>query len=220
MEHLWTQEVVVPYVQSAYPKETHAMRKWVAHRGGLMLPLDFFAGDNRRTERNGLERLVFATSTAFERWVEELPKLATLTASRLAFAWELHYADRSEQCLTVLNRILESGPSDVPTLTCKADTLVHLERLDDALACAEKALGLDPTSADAWETRGDVFECRRDWNGLLDNCVRWEAAGKMKRSAQREMLTHRAIAYWALGDESRMEACLQRCQSRSCSRLQ
>lgn len=208
MEHQWTQEVVLPYLQRAYPKETQALRRWVAHRGGLMLPLEFFAGDTRRTERNGLERLTFATSSAFENWVKSLPRFASLTESRLAFAWELHYADSYEPCLTILDRILAANPSDIPTLICKADTLVHLERMDEALACAETVLRLTPGQADAWEARGDVFEHRQDWHGLLNNCARWEATGKMRRPARRAMLLHRAIAHCGLDRASDMEATL------------
>jgi len=209
MEHQWTREVVLPYLEKAYPKEVQALRKWVAHRGGLLQPLEFFAGDSRRTERNGLERLAFTTSGAFESWVGDLPECATLTASRLAFAWELHYADSYEQCLLILERILASKPADVNALVCKADTLVHLGRLDEALVCAEKVLSSEAANADAWETRGDVFECRHDWNGLLDNCARWEATGKMRRPAQRDMLMHRAIACCALGYEADMERALE-----------
>ena len=209
MEHAWTQEVVVPYILRTYPKEALALRRWVAHRGGLLLPMSFFSGDTRRTERNGLERLAFTTSSAFENWVEELPCCATLAESRLAFAWELHYADHYNQCLAVLDRLLHSLPTNVQALTCKADTLVHLERLNEAMECAESALRLAPTNADAWETRGDVFENRQDWNGLLANCSQWEAAGKLRRPALRELWMHRAIAHCALGHSSEMEACLQ-----------
>ena len=152
-----------------------------------MLPLEFFAGDDRRTERNGFERLFFSTASAFESWVGQMPKCNTLPECRLAFAWELHYSDAYQECLTVVDRILALEPNSVGVLTCKADTLVHLERLDEAFALAEKAIALDPCNPDAWETRCDVFEARDDWQGLLASCDGWQAAGKLSKLAQRSL---------------------------------
>jgi len=209
MEYQWAREVVIPYLKRACPKETRDLRKWVSHRGGILLPLEFFAGDNRHTRRDGLERLFFSTSGGFESWVGELPKCKTLDEGRLAFAWELHYSDEYQHCLAVLDQILSREPSCVEALTCKADTLVHLERLDEAFSVAEAAIRLDGQNPDAWETRGDVFEWRDDWKGLLDNCARWEEAGKPTKTAQREIHLHRAIANCALGNEPEMETSLK-----------
>lgn len=206
MEHQWTNEIVLPYLERTYRRDAAALRNWVAHRGGLRVGLDFFAGDTRRTERNGLQRLVFTTPSAFESWVEELPKCKTLAESRLAFAWELHYCDLYALCLGILNSLLTSAPDWIPALTCKADTLVHLERLDEALLTANHALELAPTDADAWETRGDVFECQDKWEALLENCDAWERSGRLARRAQRDLLLHRAIAHCAMDRISEMEA--------------
>ena len=208
MEYEWTREVVLPYLESAYPNDTRRLRKWVAHRGGILLPLEFFAGDNRRTERNGLQRLVLSTSGAFENWVEELSECRSLSECRLAFARELHYSDAYPECLVVLDRILTTEPDWVPGLTCKADTLVHSERLDEALAVVEHAIRLEPSSPEAWGTRGDIFESRSDWSGLLSNCDAWEASGKPSKTAQREIQMQRAVAHCGLGNDSAMESSL------------
>jgi len=209
MEYQWAREVVIPYLERAYPKEIRGLRKWVAHRGGILLPLEFFAGDNRHTRRDGFERIVFTTSGGFESWVEDLPRCKTLSEGRLAFAWELHYSDVYEECLTVLDGILASEPDHLGALTCKADTLVHLKRLDEAFLVAETATRLDGGNPDAWKTRGDVFECRRDWRGLLANSDAWENAGKPLKAARRRIQLHRAIAHCALGNESEMETSLK-----------
>lgn len=208
MEHKWTDNIVLPYLERAYPRDAAALRNWVAHRGGLRVGLDFFAGDSRRTERSGLERLVFTTSSAFESWVEELSECKTLEESRLAFAWELHYCDLYDQCLELLNSVLASSPDWIPALTCKADTLVHLERLDEALPVTNHALELAPANADAWKTRGDVFECRKEWDTLLQNCDAWEQAGKLSRGARRELLLHRAVAHCAMDRLAEMEVAI------------
>lgn len=205
MEYEWTNEIVIPYLKRAYPKETKALRKWVAHRGGLMVPLEFFAGDCRKTQRNGFIRLVFSTSSGFESWVEEWSTCPSLTASRLAFAWELHYADLYNECLTVVENILAKEPNHVAALTCMADTLVHLERLNDASRYAERAVSLDPRNRDAWETQNDVFADRGDWQGALAHCNSWEALGKLPLKDRREIFIRRAIAYCALGNDTEME---------------
>ena len=208
MEHRWTLEIVVPYLERTYPREVAKLRKWVAHRGGITLPLSFFAGDHRRTERDGLMRLTYSTSSAFEDWVVDLPLHQDLAASRLAFAWGLHYADVYDDCLSILDRILRTRPQDVQTLACRADTLIHLERLDEALVSADAALAIEPAHAGARESRGDILEERADWRGLLDNCERWETAGEVRRPARRRLLLHRAIALCALDQLEKSESCV------------
>ncbi len=211
MEHEWTLQIVLPYLERTYPQEAHALRKWVAHRGGLMVRLEFFAGDCRKTERDGMVRLVFSTSDAFESWVEEVAAAQSLDESRLAFAWELHYADAYEDCLALLEKLLACRPGWIAALNCKADTLLHLERLDEVLACAEQVLRMDACDQDAWENRGDVFEAQGDWAGLLENCARWEASGKLSRLGKRKMLLHRAVAHCALGNVAAMRSCHEAC---------
>lgn len=206
MEYEWTHEIVLPYLERTYPKEARALRRWVAHRGGLLLPLAFFAGDCRTTERNGMVRLVSSTSSAFETLVSEVTTAGSLAESRLGFAWDLHFADAYEDCLAILEKLLARAPEWIEALTCQADTLVHLERLDEALAVAEKVLHLEPANAEARESRGDVFERRKDWAALLENCARWERSGTPPHMAMRDMLLHRAVAHCALGDEVAMRA--------------
>lgn len=205
MEHQWTQEIVLSYLQQTYPREAAALIKWVAHRGGLRVGLDFFAGDTRRTMRNGLVRLLFGTSGAFENWVAELSTCKSLAESRLAFAWELHYSDLYNECLTILDDLLKASPDWLPALTCKADTLIHLEKYDEALIAARQALKLDPRNADVWESQGDVLERQDNWSALLNNCDAWEQSGPLRRRAKRELLMHRAVAYCALGNLTSLE---------------
>jgi len=205
MEHQWTQEIVLPYLQRAYPREAAALIKWVAHRGGLRIGMDFFVGDSRRTRRDGLVRLVFGTSGAFENWVGELSTCKSLAESRLAFSWQLHYSDLYEECVKILNELLKVSPDWVPALTCKADTLIHLENYEESLITARRALALDPTNDDAWETQGDAFERQDNWAALLQNCDAWEQSGRLRRRAKRELLMHRAVAHCATDNLSAVE---------------
>jgi tetratricopeptide (TPR) repeat protein len=149
--------------------------------------------------------LLFGTSGAFENWVGELSNCKSLAESRLAFAWELHYCDLYEECLTILNELLKVSSDWVAALTCKADTLIHLGKDDEAWITARRALELEPTNADAWETQGDVFERQDNWAALLQNCDAWERSGRLRRRAKRELLMHRAVAHCAMDDLSAVE---------------
>jgi tetratricopeptide (TPR) repeat protein len=209
MEHTWTRTLVLPYLQRTYPKEARALRKWVAHRGGLLVGLEFFAGDARRTERNGWERLVFSTAGAFESWVGELPHCRSLGESRLALARELHSADAYRDCLTILDAVLAKEPESIPALACKADTLVHLERPDEALALAEHVLRSAPGHSAAWRIRGDVLEGRKDWAKLLLNSAAWQRSPRLKRAAARILHLHRAVACCVLGDDAGLAASVE-----------
>lgn len=46
MEHQWTREVVLPYLQETYPKQIHALREWVAQQSGKLS--DFFSYAERQ----------------------------------------------------------------------------------------------------------------------------------------------------------------------------
>jgi hypothetical protein len=208
MEHEWTQNIVLPYLRRAYAEDASALQEWVAHKGGLRVGLDFFAGDTRRTMRNGLERLVLTTSSGFECWLGELCRCKTLEESRLAFAWELHYSDLYQECLKIVDGILFARPKWVPALTCKADTLVHLELIAEAWRAAHRALELEPSNSDAWETQGDVLEIQHKWDALLENCESWQQSGSLSERALRENLLHRAIAHCGLNNNSAMEECV------------
>jgi hypothetical protein len=204
-EYEWTRQFVVPYVQKAYPTEVAALLDFVENRGGIRLPFEDFAGDPRTTCRDGCIRLLCSTAIAFESWVDELPKCQTQTASRLAFAWELHYADNYDACFQVLERILAERPGFLEALVCKGDTLIHLDRYDEAFAIAENVLAIDPTHSAAWEIRGDVFEGRQTWQALLDNCDRWALQMPKEAEAHWRIAQHRAIAFCGLGDLMQME---------------
>jgi tetratricopeptide (TPR) repeat protein len=205
MEHDWTRELVIPFLEKTYPNEVKELLDFVEQKGGLRLPLEFFAGDSRNTLRNGLVRLSFSTSSAFEHWAEKLANCKNLAESWLAFAWELHYADQYESCLTILDRILVDEPSKIDALTCKADTLIHLERSDEAFEIAEAVLNSQPSNGDAWKIRGDVFEDRKNWNALLENCKRWLESVSEDSKSLFYAYQYFAIAHCALGNFSEME---------------
>jgi hypothetical protein len=208
MEHQWTTDVVAPYLERTYARECRLFESWVEQRGGIRLPLRFFAGDSRRTERDGLTRLVFSTSGAFDCWIERLPRCASARDAHFALARELHYADCYNECLTILDRILKNDTADTVARGFRADTLVHLDRLDEALADADSVIAADPTETDGWIARSDVLECRKQWSALLETCERWSGTRHGNGRHRRECYRYLAIACCALDDLQRMEDCL------------
>lgn len=205
MEHQWTKEIVVPYLEKTYPNQVSALRKWVKLRGGLLLPLDFFAGDHRSTLRNGLARLTSSTSSAFERWVWELLKHKTLIESHLAFAWELHYADEYDSCLKILDGILKQDSGHLEAMVCKADTLMHLECYDDAVALANAVISVNALLGDAWKVLGFLFSRQGKWRDLLSLCDRWEQVLSKEKRSGFQRCQFRAVAFCALDDLNSME---------------
>ncbi len=209
MEHEWMRKVVLPYLEEAFPNDVRELVEWVEHHGGIKLPLEFFAGDSRTTQKDGGDIIRFETSSAFESLVEDVAKAPTLEASRLNFAWELHYADEYDHCLKALDGILAENPTFAAALVCKADTLVHLDRMDEAMELAEIVLATEPGNLDAIEIRGDVFEDRQEWQGLIQNSQEWLAKSEEDSSSQRGAYMHLAIACCGKGDFEQMEKWIQ-----------
>lgn len=209
MEHRWTHEIVLPYLQERYPREVRALQLWVARRGGWKPPLSFFAEDTRRTERNGLTRFRWGTRSALESWIRELPEFKTPLAARLAFAWEIHYADLYPECLQVLDRCLKWHPCDTSLLLCRADTLVHLDKPGEALIIADRLLLADSTLSDAWEIRGNVLVFEKDWPSVLENCQSWRSNVGVGDDNRRSLTLDLAAAHCALGQEEAMNDVIQ-----------
>lgn len=196
-EHAWTQKVIVPFLERRYPEETRALGEWIAHHGGIEVPLATLAGEPRTMAKGGKRRRVVDAGHAFEDWLDELASAPDLTAARLAFAWKLHFADHFELCLTATEALLTRQPFWVEALTLQADTLNHLERWDEAEEVARRALVVEPGHLPAWAELGWACEGRGDWPGLLANAEHRlalvEAGGDP--GERFSALRHRAVAH-------------------------
>lgn len=209
MEFKWTREVVIPYLEKRYPSEISQLSGWVEHHGGLKPSIEFFAAEGQRTLKDGGRILRYETTEVFESLVGEVAKGASLRASRLHFAWELHYADRYEACLEVLDGIQGEDPGNLEALVCRADTFLHLDRLDEAMTTALAVLNVEPGNLDALEVQARVYEQKRDWERMLDtsrNLFTTSEEGSSSRFRATYLL---AIACCALGDMEQTEAWIQ-----------
>jgi hypothetical protein len=198
MEHEWTQTIGIPWMEARFPHETKALIDWLAEFGGCRLPLSFFATDPRVTHRNtGMRRICIGQP--FESFIEELtvaPPAGQSAETHLKFAWELHYADQYERCLELVDRILSDRPDWVDALLCKADTLEHLERLDESWDFAQIVLRAQPDNEDAFRVLALILEQREQWLGLHELCTQWDALPK--ETLEQCRLVFLAIACCAL----------------------
>jgi len=194
-------------LERTYRDEVRALLDFVEHRGGVRLPLAFFAGDPRRTMRDGsmLIRGLINSAGAFEDWVAKLPQCVDLAESRLAFAWELHYLHRYADCLHILDRVLGDKPNLHGALICKADTLVHLQRYPEALRIADRVLAENSREGKAWDIRGNVLAAQQNWRSLLENCDRWLANVPDNCGSRFYAYQHRAVACCGMGHNESME---------------
>lgn len=206
MQHVWTQEFVLPYLARVYPGEIDALLGWVEERGGMKTDLAFFAGDCRRTDRRGLKRLLVDTVDAFEVWAMEQVKYSSLLESHLAFAWQLHYADKYDDCLKLVNKLLSKYADSCAVKACKADTLIHLGRFDEALQLSDELLQQNPAEPDYWKIRADALEEKAEWNLLLETCDAWSEQPAAKDTSGKAIALFRAIAFCGLGQNAHMDA--------------
>ncbi len=208
MEYEWTREMGLPWLEERFPDETRALMDWVEEFGGSRVPLAFFAGDPRITMPDALGRLICSTSVGFESFVREITRIDARQASPrtwLFFAWEVYHSGEYELCLQVLDRVILQAPELIEAQSCKAETLFHLERLDEAFELAGDLIGCDARNSDAWEVRADVLEARKEWEKLLELSLLWEAAVDPAYSNCIWLLTCRAVACCALDRITEME---------------
>lgn len=166
IEYEWTQKYVVPYLEETYPNEVDTTRKWIAHYGGVMLPLGALAADPRVTE-NGIVS-VFNMQTTIEQLVSDIAKGTTLTETRLNFARELHYAEIYEPALKVIANVLEAEPGDLEALTLRADIFVHQRRFEDAVDIARAVVAKNPSNLAAWKVFADANEGLKKWDQVIE----------------------------------------------------
>ncbi len=223
-EHSWGREYVVPLLRHLYPEEVRGLEEWISRRGGLRVPLEWLVLAPSSGIVAGHGNATFDLRSAFETWLsdEDAPSSDSST-SRHDFAWALHYADEYEACLLAIEELLADFALTAKLWSFRADTLVHLERWDEAEVAARRALELDPKLSDAWEQLGWAAIGHRDWPGLLAITQRRQSLidPAVDRVEWRNLMFQRAVALCGTGEFARMEACLAAsvvCRARLASR--
>jgi tetratricopeptide (TPR) repeat protein len=172
IEHAWTRDCVVPYLEEAYPAEVDELRCWLEQHGGVALPLDVLLGDPRTTLGVDGERLFFGVNSAFESLLEAVARGETAPATQIQLANELHYGLNYDEALAILVHVLERTPDHADALALRADIFVHQGRYDEAQAIARGLLARDPVDPEAWRVVRDVAEARGDWAAVLQAASR------------------------------------------------
>jgi adenylate cyclase len=77
--------------------------------------------------------------------------------ARRAFSWSDDPAHEAAEAARTAQRAMELDPGDARVLTFYAQTLIYnVGRLEEAIACLDRALGADPNYASAWMWRGNA----------------------------------------------------------------
>jgi len=168
IEHAWTCDHVVPYLEDVYPVEVDELRRWLERHGGGALPLEMLVGDPRTTRGVDGERLFFTVGAAFEQLLADVAAGKTAPATQIQLARELHYGCHYDEALAILARVLDAHPDHPGARALRADIFVHEERYDEADVIARQLLARDPTDDDAWCVVRDVAAARGDWTTVRD----------------------------------------------------
>jgi TPR repeat protein len=153
--------------------------------------LEAVAGDPdnygaRRAFLNTLRREWGGSLDAMHAFVEETAAAAQtpkqravanyLEASLLGYLGMHHHSNGHKRALKLYDAALAKA-EDPKVLARRAQLLVELKRADEALRDAERAIELDPTSAEALEYRGVMREQRKQMSQALDDYRRAAAYG-------------------------------------------
>jgi hypothetical protein len=188
--HDWTRDFVVPHLRHRRPDDVRELLDWLAERGGVRLSLEELVPD-----RGGM-----SAYEAVRCWLGELTANPGRREARTSLAEHLHLENRFEPCLRALDGLLAEDPGDAESLTLRADTLVHLERPDEALAIAEALRGRGIDTDDLWQVLCDALERLGEWTRLLEACERWCASRDQRGKPHHVVYDHRAVASAGLCD--------------------
>lgn len=166
-QHTWLSEVVIPYLEEAYPEECAALERWLARYTGLELSLWDLAGDPRTTRLDGTSTLRFGLRGALSELVRNLEAGRSRRAARLSFAEDVHYGDSFSQALEVIEGVLQESSQDVSARVLKADVLEHLERYQEAEELLRPILEEQPRHVEALRVLRLVHESRLEWRRLV-----------------------------------------------------
>lgn len=164
-EALWAKMAVIPYLCEAYPEEYTRLLNWINKMGGADISLNSLIGEY--SDRiGGLYRLGFTIESAVDEMIKNVFKGKSNREVMLEFANDLHIGDHYDECMKSLEILLTKDSRDAEALGIKADTLIHLEKYDQAEITAKECLTIAPTNIDALRALCDVQRKRKNWELL------------------------------------------------------
>jgi tetratricopeptide (TPR) repeat protein len=168
MQSEWAESAIVPYLLDRYPDEYAKLSSWITEYGGVDFPLSSLAGESTGYEVDGMTMLAFTASSALEGLFQNINEGKDKREACIEFAEGLHYGDYYEECLRSLESILSKNANNDKALGIKADTLLHLEKTEEAEKVALKCLSINQLNSDALDVLCDIYEEKKDWEKLLE----------------------------------------------------
>lgn len=175
MQHRWTHDVVVPWLRERYPDEVARLERWIEHHGGIAIPFEGLVDDPRVTGRGGSinpTRAVWSMRQAVSQVLEGLARGEPAWKIRLDFARDLHFMDRFDEALRVIDGILAERPAERTVRLVRADVLDHLGRHAEALELARALATEDAECDEAWRLVMDAAESLGAWTEALEAATR------------------------------------------------
>jgi tetratricopeptide (TPR) repeat protein len=197
MEHQWTQEIVVPYLEETYPEELRALQDWLEHHGGLRLPLSFLAED---------PPTLFTVCLALEMLFTAVADGDEPTATRITFARYLHHAEHYTEARQILARVLAEQKTHPEALTLEACIDVDEGAYDRAAAICGEVIARDAACIDTWMVLSEAHWHRRRWGDVLRATTRAIELRGADGIRSWRSLFQRARAHLELGDFPALEA--------------
>jgi tetratricopeptide (TPR) repeat protein len=161
-ETLWAETIVIPYLLETYPDEYDRLLSWIKEMGGVDISLKRLIGEYSGRIGN-LYRLGFTIDAAVDEMIRNATKGESNREIILGFAHDLHIGDHYDLCMEALETLLTRDPKDAEALGIKADTLIHLDKYDEAEIIAKKCLRTVPSNMDALQALCDTQIKRKNW---------------------------------------------------------
>ena len=173
--HDWTREYVIPYLQEAYSTQCEQLDIWMIQNAKIVIDISLLAGDCRSTTKNGSNCIstLYKTSSAFEEFVQDVLLEKNQLKARIGLAEELHFSEQYETALKILDAVLSEGANDVDAIGLYGDIYEHMERYDEAIDYAKRALQLDKQDVRSHHVMCDSYMGLKDWKSVL----KWACRG-------------------------------------------
>jgi tetratricopeptide (TPR) repeat protein len=161
-EALWAKTAVIPHLQETYPEEYTRLLNWINKMGGVDISLNSLIGEYSGRIGN-LYRLGFTINSAVDEMIKNVSNGKSNREVMIEFASDLHIGDHYDECMKSLETLLAKDSRDADALGIKADTLIHLEKYDEAEITAKECLTIDPSNLDAIRALCDIQRERKNW---------------------------------------------------------
>lgn len=125
-EHQWMHQIVVPFLETAYPRESAEFLAWIREIGGLDVPLAFFAGDERTMQRDGRRIHRHTIRDAFCCWLDGLTESRNPDRARLLLASELSVAGAYPEALAIIDQVPAASPEHPSAHSLRTELLARV----------------------------------------------------------------------------------------------